>query len=220
MKPGLRFEKDAWSAGYRRIAGVDEAGRGAWAGPVTAAAVILPFRDPDIMKHLAGLRDSKLLSPRQREAILPRILDVAVDVGISTVSVDHVVEDGIAAATRCAMMNAVDQLSPQPDHLLIDWVKLPAWSGSQHNLRKGDQLSMSIAAASVVAKVYRDREMVRLSDIEKGYGFDVHKGYGTRAHRAALERIGVSHLHRLDWAPFREHSLETKEPVPVVRTIS
>jgi ribonuclease HII len=202
--PDLSRERAAWGANHRRVAGVDEAGRGAWAGPVVAAAVILPAGCPDLAQRLAGVRDSKLLTAGQRERLYEIIQSEAVTVGVGVGSLEVIAAEGIVGATRQAMTEAIEALQPPPDHLLIDYVRLPEVDLPQEAIVRGDQLSLSIAAASIIAKVARDRLMVELGDRYPAYGFAQHKGYGTPAHQEAIAAYGATPLHRLTWAPFTE----------------
>lgn len=204
LSPSLDLEASLWAAGYRYVAGVDEAGRGAWAGPVVAAAVVLPPDDPDLLLRLDGVCDSKQLDERSREALLQAIQQHCLTRGVGIVSPQQVDALGIVAATRLAMALAVQELVPSADYLLLDHLRLPAVPLPQHSLPKGDALVLSIAAASIVAKVTRDRIMVRAAAQVPGYGFAEHKGYGTRAHQAALGQLGPSSIHRMSFAPLRE----------------
>ncbi|HEY65686.1 MAG TPA: ribonuclease HII [Caldilineae bacterium] len=200
----LERERALWIEGYRYVAGLDEAGRGAWAGPVVAAAVILP-PDPAACAPLLGcVRDSKQLSPPQRESLLTEIRSVALSVGVGIVPASIIDELGIVSATRLAMSQAVEALSPAPDHLLIDALALPQLDIPQQALIHGDASSLSIAAASIVAKVTRDRILVALDARYPGYGFARHKGYGTAAHREALYRLGPCVEHRRSFRPVQE----------------
>jgi ribonuclease HII len=185
------------------VAGLDEAGRGAWAGPVVAAAVILPPGDPALARHLLGVRDSKQLTPARREALLETIQQHALAWGVGAVPPSGIDELGIVPATRQAMHLALQALSPPADYLLIDHLRLPELALPQTSLPKGDALILSIAAASIVAKVSRDRMMVELEARYPGYGFGRHKGYGTAQHRAVLTALGPSSAHRLSFAPLR-----------------
>jgi ribonuclease HII len=203
MFPDLSEERTLFDAGYIHIAGIDEAGRGAWAGPVCAAAVVLPLTWPDLADLLDGVRDSKQLSPARREALLPRIEGVAEAVGVGWASPTEIDELGIAPATRRAMARAVAGLNGQVDALLIDYVRLPEIALHQRALPKADARCVSVAAASIVAKVTRDRLMVKLDEDLPGYGFARHKGYGTRQHHEALTRLGPSPAHRTSWQPLR-----------------
>lgn len=184
--------------GYTVIAGVDEVGRGALCGPVVAAAVILP----EEIAHLAerGLRDSKQLPPEDREALDLEIRQVALAVSISSVCNETIDRINIYQASRLAMQQAVDGLGLRPDHLLIDAMRISG-GYAQTKLIYGDSLSLSIAAASVVAKVYRDAMMRELHRQHPQYGFDSHKGYGTPEHRKALKEHGITPLHRRTFAP-------------------
>ena len=200
--PDLSLEKMAWAEGYCLVAGIDEAGRGAWAGPVAAAAVILPPNSPDLGRRLNGVRDSKTLSARQREEFYGIIQGEAIAVGVGMVDSEAIVGNGIIAATRQAMAKAIQMLAPQPDFLLIDYLRLPQMDYPQKNITRGDAKSLSIAAASIIAKVSRDRLMAKAAETYPGYGFERHKGYGTRVHQEALKANGISPLHRHTWAPF------------------
>ena len=186
-----------WAAGARLIAGVDEVGRGPLAGPVVAAAVILQpeaVREPD--RLLVGLDDSKKLSPEAREELYPRIRASAVAIGVGSVSAERIDVLNIRQASFEAMRLALRALSPTPDKLLVDGFTIPDILWGQRALIGGDALSLSIAAASVIAKVIRDRHLVELDDKYPGYGLGKHKGYATREHYAALRLLGPSPEHR------------------------
>lgn len=194
----LAFEQAAWAAGHRHVAGVDEVGRGPLAGPVTAAAVIL---DPGQPIH--GLNDSKALSGTMRETLFPQILAKAC---VSVVFLPAAVVDrlNIRAASLEAMRQAVAALSVKPAFALIDGKDIPpGLPCPAEAIIGGDGRSASIAAASIVAKVLRDRMMVRAAKAFPGYGFERHAGYGTAPHRAAIAELGASPLHRLSFAPFK-----------------
>jgi ribonuclease HII len=193
--PDLAFEQALWAAGIRAIAGIDEAGRGALAGPVAAGAVILPA-DVSTPDKLHGVRDSKQMTPLQRQEARKRILDIALSWGVGFASWQEIDELGIVPATRLAAWRAVQELTISPDHLLLDYLFLPDCCLPQTALIKGDCRSLSIAAASVLAKTGRDALMVELDTQYPGYGFSIHKGYGTAMHRAALQRLGMSLVHR------------------------
>jgi len=199
MMPDLHEELVLLAAGYTHVAGVDEAGRGAWAGPVCAAAVVLPLDRPDLPCLLGGVRDSKQLTPRQREALLPLIRSLAEGIGVGWASPAEVDELGIVEATRRAMMRAIAQLDGGVDAVVVDYVRLSGLELPQRALPKADSRCLSVAAASIVAKVERDRLMVALDQRYPGYGFARHKGYGTRAHREAVARLGLSEVHRRSW---------------------
>jgi ribonuclease HII len=211
--PSLAYEMHLWGRGYRRIAGLDEAGRGAWAGPVVAAAVILSPHDPHLWQRMAGVRDSKQLLPGQRETLFEVIREQAMALGVGAVPSAEIDSLGIVAATRQAMALALRALTPQPDSLLIDYLSLPDVLLPQCSLAKGDARVLSIAAASIIAKVSRDRMMCQLHDQFPGYGFAHHKGYGTARHRAALKILGPCSIHRLSFAPLQA-LLATDEPMP------
>lgn len=200
MMPTWALEHEARQAGAERIAGIDEAGRGPLAGPVVAAAVVLPFGE-----HFADLNDSKLLGPNIREKLFNTIVSRASDVGIGIVPPEKIDEINIYQATRLAMVTAVRNLSPAPDHLLIDGpmsVDLPI---AQRPVVKGDRLSCSIAAAAIMAKVTRDRIMMKLHEKYPEYGFASHKGYGTKAHKEAISQYGPSPVHRKCFRGVKEH---------------
>ena len=206
--PGLDQEQALFNQGYRLIAGIDEAGRGAWAGPVYAAAVILPLDRLDLSEALNGVTDSKQLSPQRRETLLKNIHEVALAVGVGSATAAEVDGSGIVAATRTAMERATKALSLPPEALLLDYITLPDVRLFQLSLPKADQHCLSVAAASIVAKVSRDQWMVELHQQHPGYGFARHKGYGTAAHRAALARLGPSPFHRMSWAPLQSFSYD------------
>ncbi len=205
-QPNLELEHELWAAGYRWLAALDEAGRGAWTGPVVAAAVILPAARSDLANVLRQVRDSKLLTPRRRETLFPLICETALTVGIGMASSRFIDRHRIIKATQLAMLMALRNLHLEPHCLLIDGLKLPDVEVPQHSLPKGDARVLSIAAASIVAKVVRDRLMVALEASHPDYGFAAHKGYGTSAHRAALERLGPCPAHRMSFAPLRQLS--------------
>ncbi len=198
--PDVRHEMRLWQQGLVRLAGLDEAGRGAWAGPVAAGAVILP-PDEKLVETLSGVRDSKQMTPRQRQLWAERIRACAAGWGVGMASAAEIDALGILPATRLAMQRALEQLALPPEHLLVDALRLPAIALPQTALIKGDARSLSIAAASVLAKTSRDALMVALAGEHPLYGFAQHKGYGTAAHQAALERFGPCLIHRRSFAP-------------------
>lgn len=201
--PTLDYEQRLWTAGYRRVAGLDEAGRGAWAGPVVAAAVVLPPAGDELLHTLARVRDSKVLTARQREACLAAVQEHALAWGVGAVPPAEIDRIGIVPATRRAMALAIQALALTADSLLIDYLVLPDLPLPQHSLPNGDARVLSIAAASIVAKVSRDRMMADLEAEVPGYGFARHKGYGTPEHRAALAALGPSPVHRRSFAPLQ-----------------
>ncbi len=196
----LYFEEQARANGFRAIAGIDEAGRGPLAGPVVAAAVILPDNFA-----LPGLTDSKKLSERQRDKFYPLIRLQARAFGIGVATAEEIDRLNILQATLLAMQRAIGRLGEKPDHLLIDGITPLPLATPQQTLKKGDSRSLSIAAASVIAKVVRDRIMISLDKQLPGYGFAKHKGYGTAQHLKAIAELKPSRHHRASFAGVREH---------------
>jgi len=232
--PSLNYELPLWDAGYTQIAGIDEAGRGAWAGPVCAAALILP-PDPTLLRTLDEVRDSKLMTPRSRDIWAPRIRLTALAWGVGFASSQEIDTLGILPATRLAATRALASLSSSPhppspfpfslaplhpspdtlipdpsqlsalsslhpDYLLTDYLVFPNLDLPQTALIKGDQLSLSVASASVLAKTARDA-LMRIADSQyPGYGFARHKGYGTRLHQQSIRQLGLSEIHRKSFA--------------------
>jgi len=188
----LDYEDGFWSRGVSRIAGVDEAGRGPLAGPVVAAAVVLP---PGMA--VPGARDSKLLSPDRREELAEQILATAQVVALGAASVKEIDRLNILAATRLAMARALDRLGPPPQHVVLDGLPVRGLSWKHEAVVGGDRTVHSISCASILAKVVRDRLMVRLARRYPGYDWHSNKGYGTPAHREALVRLGPTPHHRL-----------------------
>jgi ribonuclease HII len=186
-----RYEAQAWRAGLARVAGLDEAGRGPLAGPVVAAAVILT---PD--RRVKKLCDSKLLSPERREALFGTITARAVAIGVGIVDHETIDRVNILQATRLAMLEALRGLAVAPDLVITDFVALPGLTCPQRNLVDGDARCATVAAASIIAKVTRDRLMVEADKRFPEYGFATHKGYATADHLAALDRHGPCPLHR------------------------
>lgn len=199
MGPADEFEQEARCRGFRRIAGIDEAGRGPLAGPVVAAAVILP-----VHADLPGLDDSKQLSEADRERLYHVILDKAVGVGIGSADAREIDTLNILEATRLAMVRAIADVSPSPDYVLTDAVTLPAIRLPVRPIIKGDALSRSIAAASIIAKVSRDHLMAAYHKTFPQYNFLSHKGYGTAEHVRMLACFGPCPIHRRTFAPVRE----------------
>jgi ribonuclease HII len=194
-EPDLSFELVLWQAGLVGVAGIDEAGRGALAGPVAAAAVILP-RKVEVIGMLKGVRDSKQMTPKAREIAREWINQCAASWGVGFAAPEEIDQLGIVPATQLAAWRALGQLPAYPDHLLLDYLFLPDISIPQTALIKGDCRSLSIAAASVLAKTARDALMRELDLTYPDYGFAAHKGYGTPAHRDALHRLGPCQVHR------------------------
>ena len=186
------IEHDCFEAGYQLVCGVDEAGRGPLAGPVCAAAVILP---PDL--QIPGLNDSKKLTDKKRQELFEIITAEAVSYGIALVSEAEIDEINILQATFLAMEQAVARMDVQPDIVLVDGNREPKMGYPVKTVVKGDSLSASIAAASILAKVTRDRLMEQLDETYPQYGFAVHKGYGTKRHYAALREFGPCPIHRM-----------------------
>jgi len=200
--PSFAEERILESQGYRYIAGIDEVGRGALAGPVVAAAVILPCQID--APWLSLVRDSKQLRPVKRELLFHHLHQTAVALGIGLADHDVIDSLGIVRATQLAMKLAVDQLSPPPETLLIDYMHLPEVELPQKGVKYGDSRCFSIACASIIAKVTRDRLMVELDGVYPGYELTRHKGYGTREHLARLHRLGPSPIHRRSFRPVKE----------------
>jgi len=200
--PNMEYESALWREGSTLVAGLDEAGRGAWAGPVYAAAVILP-NDVRVKQILHGVNDSKKLSAKQRQRWKGCIQSASIAWAVASASAQEVDEMGIVPASCTAMTRALDQLHYHPTYLLIDYVKLPDCDLPQISLPKGDAISLSIAAASILAKTARDEYMIRLDEQYPQYGFARHKGYGTVLHRTALQENGVCPLHRMSFAPMK-----------------
>ena len=203
-RPNLNFEGELWQQGLRFVAGVDEAGRGALAGPVAAGAVVLPGDIGDLYDRLEGVRDSKVMNPRDREFWAEVIKVVAVAWGVGFASADEIDQIGILPATCLAAGRALQSLSCGYEHLLIDYIDLPEISLPQTSLVMGDARSLSIAAASILAKTTRDALLVDLDSTYHGYHFAKNKGYGTRDHRQAIDRLGPCDQHRKTFSPVRD----------------
>lgn len=196
VNPDLNYEKRLWSC-YQYVAGLDEAGRGALAGPVAVGAVILPKDKTRLARTLAGVRDSKQMTPLERDALAPRIQEIAVAWSVAFASAEEIDTQGIVPATRLAALRALQDLSISPEYLLTDFrLELPQVELGQTSLVKGDACCLSIAAASVLAKTARDAYMNQLDSEYPNYGLGKHKGYGTQAHRLAMKRWGYSSIHR------------------------
>ena len=195
----LAFEQQAFESGFCRVAGVDEAGRGPLAGPLVAGAVVL-------VRAVPGLDDSKRLTEARREALFGELMSGGHAVGVGVVEADELDRIGVQRANYSAMARAVAALTPPPDFLLVDGFNLPGVSQPCLRIIKGDQRSLSISAASIIAKVTRDRRMAELDREYPGYGFGQHKGYGTAAHLAALARLGPCPEHRRSFAPLADQN--------------
>ena len=207
----LRFEQEAWAGGFSQVAGVDEAGRGPLAGPVVAAAVVFEkeFLEAEADRSLAGLDDSKKLPATRREffhALLAACPHARI--GVASASVAEIDSLNILRATHLAMARAVAQLAPPPDLALVDGLPVKGLPVPHRAIVGGDAASLSIAAASVMAKVTRDRLMTELAAEYPAYGFERHKGYGTAAHLDALRRHGPCPAHRMSFAPVAQLTLE------------
>jgi len=200
---GLKFTEEELfeKQGYNLIAGVDEVGRGCLAGPVVAAAVIIPRENK---RHWFKLvRDSKLLTPERREYLSVYLHEDAISIGTGAVSPDLIDSRGMTWAVRTAMKIAIEKLLPHADFVLIDYLTIPHLTLPQKGVEDGDTLCFSIACASIVAKVFRDHMMLDLDKKHPGYGFAHNKGYGTEDHIACLRKLGPSPVHRLSFQPVR-----------------
>ena len=204
--PNYKIENELYRQGYRNIAGLDEAGRGAWAGPVVAAAVVLP---PKL--KIKGLRDSKLLSPKQREELFVVIKKNALAIGVGIMSEKIIDSEGIIGATRRAFLAAAEKIKEQVEYLLVDGIKFFGHYLPTSFYIKGDRKIISIAAASIVAKVTRDCILIDYHKEYPLYGFDQHKGYGTAQHMESLEKHGPCAIHRQSFRPIFELGKERLE---------
>jgi ribonuclease HII len=197
LDPDLAFETRLWESGLQAIAGLDEAGRGALAGPVAVGAVILPNNPALLASTLSGARDSKQMTPRERDSLAPKIRQAALAWAVGFAAPEEIDMQGIVRAVRLAALRALHQLTLSPQYLLTDFrLELPHIDIPQQSILKGDARCLSIACASILAKTERDALMCQLDAQYPGYGLAKNKGYGTLAHRAALERLGFSPLHR------------------------
>lgn len=206
----LTYEDWYLRQGFIRIVGIDEAGRGAWAGPVAAGTVCLPISDASLPELLRGVRDSKEMTARQRHILVEQIKSVAVAWGVGSATSTEIDDLGIVPATKLAMIRATEAMMRDfsgfsPDCLFLDsvnWDNAPV-ACKQVNIRGGDKLSLSVAAASVLAKTWRDDHMRELEQQYPGYDFALHKGYGTTRHRAAIAQQGPSPIHRMYYKPLQ-----------------
>ena len=196
--PTFKEERALLAQGFTFVAGVDEAGCGCWAGPVYAAAVILPFDS-----RIGLIRDSKTLSLEQRLRVAAEVKEEAMAWAVGTASAEEIDQLNIRGAGALAMRRAVERLSTVPQFVLSDAFRIPGLAMPQKAVIRGDLTIKSVAAASVIAKVERDLEMDRLDALHPGYGFTRHKGYGTKEHQAALAKLGPSPIHRMSYAPIK-----------------
>lgn len=204
-RPDLTFEHNLWGQGLRFVAGVDEAGRGALAGPVAAGAVVLPATNTQLFENLAGVRDSKMMTPVDREEWAQKIKKTATSWGVGFASCVEIDRIGIVPATCLAISRALEKLDVMVEHLLVDYLKLPDIDVSQTPLIKGDARSLSIASASILAKTERDALLVKMDRDFPGYHFASNKGYGTAEHRQAIGVLGPCEQHRCSFAPVADH---------------
>jgi len=197
VDPDTSFETDLWSSGFQHIAGLDEAGRGALAGPVAVGAVILPNDKTLLASTLSGARDSKQMTPLERDSLVPKIRGSALAWAVGFATAKEIDMQGIVRATRLAALRALHQFTITPQYLLTDYrLELPQLEIPQTSLIKGDARCLSIACASILAKTERDALMRELDTQYPDYGLAKHKGYGTQAHRSAMMRLGLSPIHR------------------------
>lgn len=200
--PTSKEEQDLYSRGYHAVVGIDEAGRGAWAGPVVAASVILDMSgDFARIDEFGFVRDSKKISEKRREDMFEKIIAGAMAVGVGIIGNEEIDSLGILRATEMAMHESIRQTEKKVDFALVDDVPFKEFPVEFKPIVRGDGKVISIAAASIVAKVTRDRIMRELAEAHPEYGFDGHKGYGTQAHRQAMEKHGVLEIHRKSYAP-------------------
>lgn len=208
------IEREFWDQGYHHLMGCDEAGRGPWAGPIVVGVVCLPHDRADLTQVLEGVRDSKKMTKRMRARLVDRIKETAITWGVGIATSDEIDRYKINPATKLAVIRALEKAELEPDYLMMDafpWEKTTLAQATHINLdvpyrsiKGGDNLSLTIAAASVIAKVTRDELMIAADEQYPDYGFRDHKGYGTAKHRAALKAHGVCPIHRAYYAPVRE----------------
>jgi ribonuclease HII len=209
---GWKLEKAAAKCGFQRIGGCDEVGRGPMFGPVVAAAVVLPLGC-----RLTGLNDSKQLCENKRNELDLVVRAKALAFAVVAIDVETIDRINIRRASLLAMRTAVEQLTTQPDYLLIDGCDTIDWACPQESVIHGDATSYSIAAASVLAKVYRDRLLVELDAVYPGYGLAKHKGYCSREHVAALGRLGPTPLHRKNWSPVAQITMQFEDAAEMIQ---
>jgi len=201
VRPHLKLERGITALGSSVIAGVDEVGRGAWAGPLVASAVILPIRHKI---YYLGIQDSKQLGPEQREAIFAKLVDLGIDFGVGIVQVPELNRFGLGPGTRLAMQRAVQALKTKPDFILVDGRGTRFTNIPSQGVVGGDRTSLSIAAASIIAKVTRDQLMIKIGTKKyPQYNFELHKGYGTKLHQTKLKELGVCAWHRKIFRPIQ-----------------
>jgi ribonuclease HII len=203
--PDLSFENKLWGEGLRFVAGVDEAGRGALAGPVAAGAVVLSGDVPDLTSLLEGVNDSKVMSPAEREEKAEIIRTVAIGWGVGFATSAEIDRIGILPATCLAVSRALSELKLELEHVLVDYLRLPDLDVPQTPLVKGDARCLSIAAASILAKTARDAVLVEMDATYPGYYFASNKGYGTQAHRQAIAKLGPCDQHRKTFSPVKDY---------------
>lgn len=208
--PALNLEQELWQSGIKFIGGIDEAGRGAWAGPVMAGVVVLP-NDDRIRLTLSGVRDSKQMTPRQRGVWALRIKECALAWAVGSASAEEIDAQGILPATRLAVTRAIEAVTLKPEYLLMDYIHWPGLKQPHWMMPRGESLSLSVAAASVLAKTERDAVMTALDGQYPGYGFAGHKGYGTARHFVAIQKIGFSLQHRRSFS-IRKMLIESEPP--------
>jgi len=200
-RPDLQFESKLWEKELRLVAGVDEAGRGALAGPVAAGAVVLPHDLPNLFDRLKGVQDSKVMTPEEREVWATAIKEIAIGWAVGFASSTEIDRLGIVPATCLAASRALAKLSCTVEHVLVDYLTLPDVDVSQTPLIKGDARSMSIAAASILAKTTRDAVLIEMDSKYPGYHLASNKGYATKAHRLAIDELGPCDEHRCSFSP-------------------
>jgi len=200
-RPDLTFERKLWDKGVCFVAGVDEAGRGALAGPVAAGVVVLPSGVSNLAELLRGVKDSKVMTPKARDAWALEIKDIAVAWGVGFASADEIDRIGIVPATYLAVKHALAQVTCSVEHILVDYLTLPEVEVPQTPLVKGDARSLSIASAAILAKTTRDALLIAMEGEFPGYDFASNKGYATKAHRMAINNLGPCAQHRRSFSP-------------------
>jgi len=204
-RPDISFESRLWGQGYQIVAGLDEAGRGALVGPVSAGAVVFSAGESDLCDRLKGVRDSKVMTAVERDRWACEIKAAAHSWGIGFASAQEIDQVGIVSATFLAMTRALAQLSCDVDHLLVDFLTLPDTRVPQMPLVKGDARSLSIASAAILAKTARDALLIEMDETFPGYGFSSNKGYATEAHRSAIKDLGPCKEHRRTFSPVSDY---------------